>query len=71
MVNHNGFNVDEVAADFGIRIKEELTLVDARVLPPPRVVPILYFLFISLDALCHIYRQFLFNKLPIVSDHPA
>ncbi|RVW54413.1 Protein argonaute MEL1 [Vitis vinifera] len=36
MVRKNNFSTDRVVRDeFGIRINEELTLVDARVLPPP------------------------------------
>ncbi|XP_050204990.1 protein argonaute 5 [Mercurialis annua] len=36
MVKHNGYNKDELVRDeFGISVKEELTYVDARVLPPP------------------------------------
>lgn len=31
------FNADNVAKEFGINVREELALVDARVLPPPTV----------------------------------
>lgn len=31
------FNTDNVVKEFGINVREELALVDARVLPPPTV----------------------------------
>ena len=46
MVKRNNLDQDKlVREDFVIRIKEELTLVDARVLPPPRVIPVFYFVY--------------------------
>jgi eukaryotic translation initiation factor 2C len=37
IVNHNSYNDDPYAKEFGITISERLTSVDARVLPTPRV----------------------------------
>jgi hypothetical protein len=36
-VKQHRFNSDKVVAEFGINVTEDLTLVDARVLPPPTV----------------------------------
>ncbi|KAM0874017.1 hypothetical protein ACQ4PT_037690 [Festuca glaucescens] len=36
-VNHNAYHEDPYAQEFGIRIDERLALVEARVLPPPRL----------------------------------
>ena len=38
MVRLNKFNDDKFVKEFGIRIRNEFTPVEARVLPPPRVM---------------------------------
>ena len=44
MVRQNNFNRDKlVNEEFGIQVREELALVDARVLPPPTVAMALHF----------------------------
>ncbi|WOK99389.1 protein argonaute MEL1-like [Canna indica] len=37
MVHHNNYNIDMYAREFGMKMKYELTSVEARVLPPPRL----------------------------------
>ncbi|XP_027345224.1 protein argonaute 5 isoform X2 [Abrus precatorius] len=37
IVGQNNFNADKFVRDFGIRVKEDLALINARVLPPPRL----------------------------------
>lgn len=37
MVNHNSYHEDPYAKEFGIKISERLALVEARILPAPRV----------------------------------
>lgn len=37
MVRRNDFSRDKLVHEFGIGVREELVLCDARVLPPPRV----------------------------------
>lgn len=37
IVKQHNFNTDKFVREFGIKVREDLTLVDARVLPPPMV----------------------------------
>jgi eukaryotic translation initiation factor 2C len=37
MVNHNSYHEDPYAKEFGIKISERLALVEARILPAPRL----------------------------------
>lgn len=37
IVKHHNFNTDAFVREFGIRVREDPALVDARVLPPPTV----------------------------------
>ena len=37
VINRNNYGIDDNAKEFGIKVMNQLALVDARVLPPPRV----------------------------------
>lgn len=43
IVKQHNFNNDKFVREFGISVKEDPTLLNARVLPPPRVYIILCF----------------------------
>ena len=45
MVQVNNFEGDEHVKQFGIQVKKELALVEARVLPPPTVITCQYVIF--------------------------
>ena len=38
MVGHNNYNEDELVKEFGTRVGNQMTMVDARVLTPPLVL---------------------------------
>lgn len=38
-VQHNAYHEDPYAKEFGIKISEKLAQVEARILPPPWVIP--------------------------------
>lgn len=38
MVGCNNYNNDNLVKEFGLRVKAEPALIDARVLPPPMVI---------------------------------
>ena len=46
MVQVNNFEGDEHVKQFGIQVKKELALVEARVLPPPMVITCQYVIFL-------------------------
>lgn len=44
VINRNNYGIDDNAKEFGIKVMNQLALVDARVLPPPRVHVFLFIL---------------------------
>lgn len=58
MLKGNRYNQDKlVKEDFGLRVKEQLTSIEARVLPPPPVISLFYLYFF------YCFRLFVFVTL--------
>ena len=59
MVMHNNYKEDQYAQEFGIKVMDQLTSVEARILPPPMVV-ILVKTFFTCSKMRILICQFIF-----------
>ena len=61
MVRHNNYKEDQYAQEFGIKVLDQLTSVEARILPPPMVVILVKTIFTCRKLHILIFHFFLFQ----------